>query len=167
MNNKDIEALIERNEEYQREILNLQGEVSKWTRYCASVAGVSLGIILFTQVFAGDPTSEPVVCPEPEECPEPEACPECAVCPTCPEVITQTTPSTTPSTTIATKPTTVEPNQTFPQEYTIQSGDSFGKIAQKFYKRASLGDWLAKQNNIDPSKLQIGKKITIPVPPPQ
>ena len=162
MNNKEIETLIERNEEYQREILNLQGEVSKWTRYCASVAGVSLGIILFTQVFSGAPTPEPIVCPEPEECPEPEACPECAVCPTCPEVITQTTPNTTPSTTT---PTTSDTNYTFPQEYTIQSGDNFGKIAQKFYKKASLGNWLAAQNNIDPSKLQIGKKITIPAPP--
>jgi len=49
--------------------------------------------------------------------------------------------------------------------YNIQSGDSFGRLAERFYKRASLGSWLASQNQIDPTKMRIGHQIILPEPP--
>ena len=60
-------------------------------------------------------------------------------------------------------PTNVDPT-TFPRTYVIQKGDNFSIIAQKVYGRASWASWLVEQNGIDPSKLQIGQEITLPVP---
>ena len=57
------------------------------------------------------------------------------------------------------------PDFEFPMEYTIKSGDSPGRIAEKYYGRASLGRWLAKQNNTAPNKLRVGQVITLPTPP--
>jgi hypothetical protein len=163
---KELRRLKQQLQDYQQENQNLQREVKKWSQYCAYVAGTSLGIILFLQIFA---TSEPEVveCPECEECTiceECEVCLEPTVCPEpieCPEPKTKATPPK--QNTVVSIPKNVDPT-TFPRTYTIQQGDNFSKIAQKIYGRASWAQWLADQNGIDPSKLQIGQEITLPLP---
>lgn len=47
-------------------------------------------------------------------------------------------------------------------EYTIQKGDTFSSIAPKFH--VSVTALKAANPNVDPAKLQIGKKINIPAP---
>jgi LysM repeat protein len=68
-----------------------------------------------------------------------------------------------------TTPTYVEPAVQTPiptppsaSEYTIQKGDSFSTIAPKF--GVSVKALQAANPNVDPTKLQIGKKINIPAP---
>ncbi len=49
------------------------------------------------------------------------------------------------------------------QTYEVQSGDTFARIAEKFYNDASLGDELAEANNYDdPTTLHTGDNIIIP-----
>lgn len=164
---KELQKLQQKVENYQREKQHLQLEVKKWSQYCAYVAGTSIGIILFLQLFAS-PEPEVIECEECEVCLECETCPEPTVCPEpepCPkaEVTPPPKPTVVQKTTI---PTNVDPS-TFPRTYIIQKGDNFGKIAQKIYGRASWAQWLADQNGVDPSKLQIGQEITLPVPKDQ
>lgn len=47
-------------------------------------------------------------------------------------------------------------------EYTIQKGDTYSTIAPKF--NISVKALQAANPNVDPSKLQIGKKVNIPAP---
>ena len=162
---KELRRLQQQLQDYQQENQNLQNEVKKWSQYCAYVAGASIGIILFLLVFA---SAEPEVveCPECEECTiceECEVCPEPTVCPEpieCPEV---KAPEPKSKKTTDSVPENVDPT-TFPRSYTIQKGENFSIIAQKIYGRASWAGWLAEQNGIDPSKLQIGQEITLPIP---
>lgn len=58
-------------------------------------------------------------------------------------------------------PTPVVPTASA-SEYTIQKGDMFSTIAPKF--GVSLKALQAANPNVDPAKLQIGKKINIPAP---
>jgi nucleoid-associated protein YgaU len=51
------------------------------------------------------------------------------------------------------------------EEYTIKAGDTLNQIAEKFYKDASLADFIADANGIDPSLLSVGDTIVIPVEP--
>jgi LysM repeat protein len=53
--------------------------------------------------------------------------------------------------------------------YTIQSGDTFSTLAEKFYKNTAYSDWIAEANpDVDPGALQVGQVIQIPDnPPPQ
>lgn len=170
----------EENNSLKEEVRLLHAQVRKWSTYCAYVAGSSIGIILFLQFFASEEQAE---------------CEECAICEECPitdcntinqsnhnsdfEIIENNQPAKRPQ--IKEVPTVqkqvkkeepitqVVPQKQeklkFPMTYTIKSGDNFSKIAERFYERASLASWLAKQNGIDPSKLQIGQKITLPKPP--
>ena len=144
------------------QIQNLKAEVTKWSQYCAYVAGTSIGIILFILLFAAP---EEPTCPECDVCPEPVVCPECDVCPepvACPEPVECPTPKANQNSS-ASVPKSVDPD-TFPRTYIIQPGDNFSKITQAVYGRASWAKWLAEQNGIDPSKLQIGQEITLPKP---
>ena len=89
-------------------------------------------------------------------------------------VDTNTVPATTDTNVISatdtniiqqpTQPTYVEPTppETEPtaSEYTIQKGDTFSTIAPKFH--ISVKALQAANPTVDPSKLQIGKKINIP-----
>lgn len=164
MSDKELHKLQQQIQDYQHENQNLQQEVKKWSQYCAYVAGTSVGIILFLQIFA---TSEPEVieCDPCEECAVCEICPEPVECPEiveCPEVAdTVSTPNVQKTRTVV--PKNIDPT-TFPRTYVIQKGDNFSIIAQKIYGRASWAKWLAEQNGVDPSKLQIGQEITLPVP---
>lgn len=170
---KEIEYLQHKNEEYKSKIIELRHEVKSWVRNCAIVAGSSLGILLFSWLLS-DPESsetltEAIPCPECELCPEPMVCPEvaCPECEDCNAVATQTQNNSQNVNHSTSKPNTdsnVVSNENFPREYTIQPGDTFSKIASKVYKHASWAQWLADQNNIDPSKLQVGQKITLPEP---
>jgi hypothetical protein len=161
---KEIRKLQQKNQEYHRQILNLQEDVTKWSRYCAYVAGGSLGIILFLLVFA---TPEKVECEVCEVCEACETCPPAVECPPpveCPEVKAQKeTIKQTPKQTTTAAPTDVD-SDSFPRAYIIQPGDNFSTISQKIYGRASWAQWLADQNGIDPSRLQIGQEITLPAP---
>ena len=164
MSDKELHKLQQQIQDYQHENQNLQQEVKKWSQYCAYVAGTSVGIILFLQIFA---TSEPEVieCDPCEECAVCEICPEPVECPEiveCPEVAdTVSTPNVQKTRTVV--PKNIDPT-TFPRTYVIQKGDNFSIIAQKIYGRASWAKWLAEQNGVDPSKLQIGQEITLRVP---
>lgn len=164
---KELQKLKQQLHDYQRENSSLQIEVKKWSQYCAYVAGASIGIILFLLVFA-TPEPEKIECPECEECTiceECEICSEPVVCPEpveCPTIKTES-PKPQIQQTIVKVPVNVDPT-TFPRTYVIQKGDNFSTIAQKVYGRASWAGWLAEQNGIDPSKLQIGQEITLPVP---
>ena len=160
---KELRRLQQQLQDYQQENQNLQLEVKKWSQYCAYVAGASIGIILFLLVFASS-EPEPVECPECEQCTICEECPAPAVCPEpleCPEPESKAQQPKQKTQTVV--PTNVDPT-TFPRTYVIQKGDNFSIIAQKVYGRASWASWLVEQNGIDPSKLQIGQEITLPVP---
>jgi LysM repeat protein len=164
MSDKELHKLQQQIQDYQHENQNLQQEVKKWSQYCAYVAGTSVGIILFLQIFA---TSEPEIiecelceeCPEPVELSEEVECPELVECPDIVEAVQ--TPKVQKTQVLA--PKDLDPT-TFPRSYVIQKGDNFSIIAQKIYGRASWAKWLADQNGVDPSKLQIGQEITLPVP---
>lgn len=170
---KELQEQKELNLNLQAEIRELHSQVRKWSTYCAYVAGSSIGIILFLQIFSSEETS----CPECEVC---ETCPEPVICkevtkaietskPTIKEVPSVQKPSVVekPSKPEVEKeePIKADDEYTFPFKYKIKSGENFSILASRFYKRASLAAWLAKQNNVDPSKLQIGQEITIPSPP--
>ena len=164
MSDKELHKLQQQIQDYQHENQNLQQEVKKWSQYCAYVAGTSVGIILFLQIFA---TSEPEIieCELCEECPEPVELSEEVKCPElveCPDVVEAAqTPKVQKTQVVA--PKDIDPT-TFPRSYVIQKGENFSIIAQKIYGRASWAKWLADQNGVDPSKLQIGQEITLPVP---
>ena len=64
-------------------------------------------------------------------------------------------PQPKPKKTTVSVPVNVDPT-TFPRTYTFKR-ENFSIIAQKIYGRASWAGWLAEQNGIDPSKLQIGQ----------
>ena len=162
MSEKELHKLQQQLQDYQHENQNLQQEVKKWSQYCAYVAGTSVGIILFLQIFA-TPEPEVIECDPCEECSVCEVCPEPVECPEpteCPELV-EVAPTVQKTQTVV--PKDIDPT-TFPRTYVIQKGDNFSTIAQKIYGRASWAKWLAEQNSIDPSKLQIGQEITLPVP---
>ena len=50
------------------------------------------------------------------------------------------------------------------EEYVVKSGDTLGKIAQKFYGDARRADVLVRANPqlTDPNRLRVGMKLTIP-----
>ncbi len=48
------------------------------------------------------------------------------------------------------------------QEYTVQSGDTLGRIARRFYGASSKFPLIMKANNLDGSALHIGQKLIIP-----
>ena len=160
---KELRKLQQKNQEYHRQVLNLQDDVTKWSRYCAYVAGGSIGIILFLLVFA---TPEQVECEVCEVCETCEVCPEPIECPPpveCPEIeVQKEQPKSTPVKTVS-NPTNVDP-ESFPRTYVVQPGENFSIITQKIYGRASWAQWLADENGIDPSRLQIGQEITLPKP---
>ena len=161
MSDKELHKLQQQIQDYQHENQNLQQEVKKWSQYCAYVAGTSVGIILFLQIFA-TPEPEIIECEPCEEC---TVCDVCDVCPEpveCPEIV-EVKPASTVQQTQVVVPKNIDPT-TFPRTYLIQKGDNFSIIAQKIYGRASWAKWLAEQNGVDPSKLQIGQEITLPVP---
>jgi hypothetical protein len=167
---KELQEQKELNINLQAEIRELHTQVRKWSTYCAYVAGSSIGIILFLQILSSEETNpECEVC---AVCPEPVVCKEATKIIETSRPIIKEVPSAQkqiikePSKPIIQKeePVNADAGYQFPFKYTIKSGDNFSILASRFYKRASLADWLAKQNNIDPSKLQIGQEITIPAP---
>jgi LysM repeat protein len=82
-----------------------------------------------------------------------------------PDVVTDTnvpTAAVADTNAVPTQPV-VEPTATAPtgqQEYAIQKGDTFSTIAPKF--NVTVKALQAANPNVDPTKLQIGKKIIIP-----
>ena len=46
--------------------------------------------------------------------------------------------------------------------YVVQKGDTLGSLAKKFYGNESQWKLIAEANKVDPKKLQIGQKLTIP-----
>jgi nucleoid-associated protein YgaU len=65
--------------------------------------------------------------------------------------------------------TTTTTTSTEDQIYTVKAGDSLRSIAAKFYGNAKLEGCIAKAQDppiTDPTKLQLGKKLTIPRPTP-
>lgn len=53
--------------------------------------------------------------------------------------------------------------RTEPVEYTVQGGDTMGKIAQNF--DVTIAE-IVKENGVNPAAMQVGQKLTIPVHPP-
>ena len=152
-----------------------QKQSEKWTMYCAYVAGTSIGIIAFLQFFTEPEIVEPDCPPVPEIVQQVEV----KEVPSAPVQKTIDTPTERTEKDVVPEepaPPVKEPEAepivqkqqvtpSFPMTYIIQSGDSFGKIAERYYKRASLGKWLASQNEVDPTKMRIGQEITLPPPP--
>jgi LysM repeat protein len=60
------------------------------------------------------------------------------------------------------EPAPVTPPPPVAQEYTIQAGDTFSSIAPKF--GVSVKALVQANPNVDPAKMQIGKKLVIPSP---
>ena len=173
--------LHQRIRELQQKVYDLSEETQfyqkqseKWTMYCAYVAGTSIGIIAFLQFFTEPEVITPE-CPEVAQIVEQVEIKEVPSAPMKqtveevpkepePELVATPPPPVTPP---KPEPVVQEEQETlsFPMVYIIQSGDSFGKIAERYYKRASLGTWLASQNEVDPTKMRIGQEITLPPPP--
>jgi len=166
---KEHQELRERNIALEEEVRSLHQKVRKWSTWCAYASGSSIGVLLFLLFFS----SIKEECPEPIECDVCEVCEPCAECEECPKIDTDSARFIQEQLeNIDDRPqqnqvasSTARSEYSFPMSYTIQSGDNFSKIADRFYKKASLAKWLAKENNVDPSKLQIGQEITLPAPP--
>ena len=154
-----------------------QKQSEKWTMYCAYVAGTSIGIIAFLQFFT-EPEIVTSECPDVPEVVEQLEIKEVPSAPVKQTVDVEPEEAEPEEVTTPSAPNIVEPKPepevivekeqdtlSFPMTYIIQSGDSFGKIAERYYKRASLGGWLANQNEVDPTKMRIGQEITLPPPP--
>src|SRR5438105_2091609 len=79
-----------------------------------------------------------------------------------PLVDTSSLPSTAPSN----LPPVVDINPTTaaPTDYPIVAGDSYSKIATKFH--VSVSALMAANPGVEPTRLQVGKKIKIPPPAP-
>ncbi|MEC8277306.1 MAG: LysM domain-containing protein, partial [Myxococcota bacterium] len=59
----------------------------------------------------------------------------------------------------------VAPPPSFPKTHVVRSGDTLSEIAEKYYRRQSLGSWLGQKNNTNAQSLQIGQELLIPSPP--
>lgn len=166
---QDHRKLQQQLQEYQHKNTELQHEVKKWSQYCAYIAGISIGAIIFAVTFGKpeecDVCEECTICEECETCPEPTVCPEPVDCPEvkAPTPATQQVQEVRKVKKAVVVPKNVDPTA-FPRTYVIQKGDNFSTIAQSIYGRSSWGTWLAEQNGIDPSKMQIGQEITLPIP---
>lgn len=178
---KELQDQKEQNINLQAEIRELHTQVRKWSTISAYVAGTSIGAIGFiiaTQYFAEEAVcgteqcEDVIICPEPEECEKPtqiieNSNPNIKEVPSMPRQNQPTIEqnSVEPAAQQPQQAQNEEPGHNFPMTYKIKSGDNFSIIANRFYKKASLAGWLAKQNGIEPSKLQIGQEITLPAPP--
>jgi LysM repeat protein len=67
------------------------------------------------------------------------------------------TPSNPPTTDVTTPPAS-------PTEYTIMSGDSYSRLANRFH--VTVASLMASNPGIEPTKLRPGQKIKIPPPAP-
>jgi nucleoid-associated protein YgaU len=60
-------------------------------------------------------------------------------------------------------PVTTTPTPAIPTEYSIRSGDTLSSIAQQWFGDADKWDLIAEANpSIDPHRLRIGQRITLP-----
>jgi nucleoid-associated protein YgaU len=58
-----------------------------------------------------------------------------------------------------------EGDDSFPQSYTVQDGDTGTKISERFYETDDGWSRIAEANDIDPSApLRVGEELEIPAP---
>jgi nucleoid-associated protein YgaU len=190
-----IRELQRRNSDLNYEVRDLSKQVKKWSTYCAYVAGTSIGIIGFLQL-SGNPEPIQPECPEASPVIEkrvniqkvPSSNKNTSI-PTPDQGNSAGTESSVQQKKLEKerlekerlekerlekkkkekleKERLKKAEATYPKDHTVKSGETFSKIALKYYKRAALANWLAAQNETDPDKLQIGQELTIPEPPPK
>lgn len=127
--------------------------------YCALGVNVAVLLVLLMQ---GCKREQPVAEPQPE------ALPVYTDTNPPPTVYTDTNPptavvtDTNPPAAVVVDQQPVNPPPATQQEYTVQKGDTYSTIAPKFGVSPKA---LQQANpNVDPTKLQVGKKIVIPAP---
>ncbi|MBL9121848.1 MAG: LysM peptidoglycan-binding domain-containing protein [Phycisphaerae bacterium] len=79
-----------------------------------------------------------------------------------PEGDTRMARGTQPEREAPTVPPTKLPEAPSVKTYAIKSGDTFAAIAQREYKKRSLGTKLAEFNGIDPSRMKVGTIVKLP-----
>lgn len=58
-----------------------------------------------------------------------------------------------------------EPSDEFPQQYTVESGDTGNDISERFYGNRDGWPAIAEANDIDPgAPLRVGEELEIPAP---
>ena len=158
----------------------LERSLQKWSRTCALVTGITIALLFFSWQL--DSTSNAAVVPSPEESLEAQPPPPSAEISE-PKIDVEAEPEIpTGSVEEVIPPAPVEeviieepepvatpepPRAQYPTVHTVRSGDTLSEIAEKYYKRQSLGSWLAEQNNTSAQSLQLGQELLIPSPPPE
>ncbi|MFT4974513.1 MAG: LysM repeat protein [Myxococcota bacterium] len=157
---REAKRLRSDNAALDAQVDDLQKRVRIWSSVTALVAGSASALLLATLLFGDSPDSniDEVVSPEdaitditPDAGGDPEAAP-----PT-PEAELIRAPVAEPA------PGQVEPE--YPLNYTVRGGDTLGKIAVRFYGRASLHAHIQKANSLDGTSLRVGQRLIIPEPP--
>jgi len=160
---REAKRLRSDNAALDAQVDDLQKRVRIWSSVTALVAGSASALLLASLLF-GDGSSTDV----PEEVPASDAITDItpadgagtppaadAVAP--PEADLISAPVAEPP------PGAVEPE--YPLNYRVRSGDTLGKIAVRFYGRASLHSHIQKANSLDGTNLRVGQKLIIPEPP--
>ena len=160
---QEIKKLRSGNSSLNSEIAILSSEIRSWSKLCAIVAGASTAILLLL-LISGDPEDKeepPEVQtttdqePATEEPPPIEDAPSEQPAEQAQEAPPEEPPPEPPP----------APKSPYPIQHKVKPGETLSKIAQKYYRRAALWEYIAKHNNIKPEKLQIGQTLEIPEPP--
>lgn len=170
------------NSQNHLKITVLERSLQKWSRACALVTGVTIALLFVSwQIDSGTSNAAavndfnhsdlPIVTPPSAEVIEPpiEERPTEAIgaqeastapVPVPPPVQVESEPESPP-------PPRAERASSFPKTHVVRSGDTLSEIAEKYYRRQSLGSWLGDKNNTNAQSLQVGQELLIPSPPPE
>lgn len=159
---REAKRLRSDNAALDAQVDDLQKRVRIWSSVTALVAGSASALLLATLLFGGSSTAPETEIVSPEDAitditPGVDGNPSPDVAPAPPEADLISAPVVDPN------PGEVEPE--YPLSYTVRGGDTLGKIAVKFYGRASLHTHIMKANGMSEPSLRVGQKLTIPEPP--
>lgn len=161
---REAKRLRSDNAVLEAQIDDLQKRVRIWSSVTALVAGSASALLLATFLFGNKPTTPEVAVVETPPTPVVSDA-EIAVEPVV-EDVAQPAPieeSLANAPVAEPEPGTLEPE--YPILYTVKSGDTLGKIAQRFYGRAALHPHIMNANNLRSANLRLGQTLIIPEPP--
>ena len=177
----DLKKADQENSQNHLKITVLERSLQKWSRACALVTGVTIALLFVSwQIDSGTsnaaavdgtgfndselpivtPPSAEVIEPQVEEAPAGAQAPPVQEEPEPEPVQVEPEPEPEPE-----PVPEVTRAPTFPKTHVVRSGDTLSEIAEKYYRRQSLGSWLGEKNNTSAQTLQVGQELLIPSPP--
>ena len=168
---REAKRLRSDNAALDAQVDDLQKRIRVWSSVTALVAGSASALLLATLLFGNNPAPATAIDAPASSTPTASADPApingggggaggaatAGAAAAAPDPLTAAP--------VATPPAGQSPTHDFPVRYTVQGGDTMGKIAHRFYGKASLHDHIMKANNLSSPSLQVGQKIIIPEPP--